>query len=85
MIYYPCADGGEETGESQIGHHDHHAEEQDDRVVVDGGVSFLNGEDVEGQHQAGADDCRAGTIHPQVRESADGKDQVSYCENEDGG
>ena len=41
VIHHPGADGGEEAGEAQIGDHDHHAEEQDDGVVIDGGVGFL--------------------------------------------
>src|SRR5215468_4380201 len=85
VLYYPCADVSEEAGKPQIGHHDHHAEEQDDRVVIDSCVSFLNSEDVESQHQAGADDCRAGTIYTQEGDPANGKDQVSPYKNEGGG
>ena len=85
VIHHPCADHCEESGEAQIRHHDHHAEQQDDGVVIDGGVCFLNGEDVEGKHQAGADDGRAGSIHPQKRNAPDGKNQVRGGENEDCG
>ena len=85
VIHHPRADGGEETGEAQIGHHDHHAEEQDDGVVIDGGVGFLNGEDVEGQHEAGADDGRAGAVHAQERDAPDGEHEVGAGEDEDGG
>src|ERR1019366_8581562 len=85
VIHYPRGDGGEEAGEPQIGHHDHHAEQQDDGVVIDGGVRLLHGEDVEGEHEAGADNGRAGAVHAQEGDAADGENEVGAGENEDGG
>src|ERR1017187_9593003 len=85
VIHHPRAHGGEEAGEAQVGHHDHHAEEKDDGVVIDGGVRFLHGEDVEGQHEAGADDGRAGAVHAEERDAAEGECEVGGGENEDGG
>ncbi len=65
MLHHPGADQREETGEPQIGDHDHHAEQQDDGVVVNGCVGLLHGEDIEGQHQARAYNRRAGAVEPQ--------------------
>ena len=85
VIHHPGADQGEEAGEPQVGHHDHHAEEQDDGVVVDGRVGLLHGENVEGQHQARADDRRAGAVQPQAGQASDGQHQVGAGKDEDGG
>lgn len=36
----PCADEREEAGQAQVGDDDHHAEQEHDGLVVDGGVGF---------------------------------------------
>ena len=41
MLDHPGADHGEESREPQIGHHDHHAEQQQDGVVIDGGPGLF--------------------------------------------
>ena len=85
VLHHPGADGGEESGEAEIGDDDHHAEEQHDGVVIDGGVGLLHGEDVEGEHEAGADDGRAGAVHAEERDASDGEDEVGGGEDEYGG
>ena len=74
----------EEAGKPQVRDHDHHAEQQHDGVVVDGGVGLVQREDVGGDHQAGADDGRAGAVHAEARQAADRQHQISGGEDQVG-
>ena len=79
--HHPGADQREEAGEAQIGDHDHHAEQQDDGVEVDGLVGLLKRDDAEGHHQAGADERHAGAVDRQPRHLADRQRQVAGGED----
>ena len=84
VLDHPGGHECKEPGESEVGDDDHHAEEQDDGVVVDGGPGFVEGEDVGCDHQAGADDGRAGAVDAEAGEAADSEYQVSGGEDQDG-
>ena len=68
----------------EVRHHDHHAEQKHDRIVVDGSVCFLKGKDIEGNHQAGADNGCARAIHAEPGQSADGQYKIRTKKDESG-
>jgi hypothetical protein len=41
MLHHPLGHRAEKAGEAQVGDHDHHAEQQDDGVEIDGGDCLL--------------------------------------------
>ncbi len=54
-------------------HHDHHAEQEQQRGMIDGLDGFVDGEHVETHHSAGTDDGRARTVGAEARQPADGE------------
>ena len=70
---------------SQVRHHDHHAEQQDDGVEIDGAISLVEGKRVHAQHEAGADDRRASAVDTEAGQAADGEHQVGDGEDENRG
>ena len=52
--------------------------------MVDGGVCFLKSKDVEGNHQAGADNGCARAIHAESGQSADGQYKIGTKKDESG-
>ena len=78
-------DHPEEAGEAEIGGDDHHAEEERDRLHVDGGEGLVEAEDAGRHHQAGAEQRRAGAVEPVAGQLADGHDHVGGGEDEDRG
>ena len=67
MLEHPLARPGEESREPQIRDHDHHAEQQHDGVQVDRAVGLIQRQNVGSDHQARADDRRAGAVDAKTR------------------
>ena len=84
VLHHPGAHQREEAGKPQVRDHDHHAEQQNDGVVVDRGVGLVDGQHVGGDHQAGSDNGRAGAVDAEARKAADPKDQVRRGEDQNG-
>jgi hypothetical protein len=52
--------------------------------VVDGGPGLLQGEHLERHHQAGADDGRAGAVHPEAGQAPQSQYEIGPQENQSG-
>ena len=81
----PCVDQPEETGEAQVGDHNHHAEQQGDGVEVDGAKSFLRRDRASTNHQAGAQKRRSRPVEVVAGELAEGHHCVGGKKDQDGG
>ena len=80
----PVVHQPEKAGKAQVGHDDHHAEQQRDRVEIDRAIGFIERDDAKRDHQARAEQRRAGAIEPVARQLADGHDQIGRREYGDG-
>ena len=80
-----AVDQPEEAGEAQIGGDDHHAEEERDRLEVDGAIGLAEAEHAEPDHEARAEQRGAGPVEPVAGQLADGDDEIGGGEDEDGG
>jgi hypothetical protein len=76
MLHDTLRNERKETRELQIRYNDHHAEQEDDGVEVDGAVGFVERQRIDGHHEAGADDGRTGAIHAKAGQAADREHQV---------
>ncbi len=85
MFHHALGHQGEKSGELQIGYHDHHSEQQNDGVEIDGDIGFIQRQRVRSYHEAGADDGRAGPVDPKSGQPADSQHQVGDGEDDDGG
>ena len=72
MLDHPLADEGEKSGDAEVRDDDHHAEEKHDGIEIDRSEGLVEGEDVRGDHEAGADDGGSGAIDAKARHAADG-------------
>ncbi len=77
----PISRQGEEPGQSQVSHHDHHAEEQDDGLIVDrlGGLS--QGQHATGKHGRGANQRDPRAVGKQAGNLAQGECQIGQAED----
>ena len=85
MPDHPFGHRGKKPRKAEVRHHDHHAEQKHDRIVVDGSVCFLKGKDIEGNHQTGADNGCACAVHTKSGQSADGQYKISAKKDESDG
>ncbi len=76
-------DQPEETGQPQVGDHDHHAKEKCDRSQVDRGEGVLKADGADRHHETGAEQRRAGPVDAVAGDAADGDDGVGGEEDED--
>ena len=81
----PARHQTEEPGETEVGDDDHHAEQQRDRVAVDGGVRRREVEHAGRYHQAGAQQRRSRPVDSIARQPPDGDDEIGGGEDENGG
>ena len=72
------------AGKAQVGDDDHHAEQQRDRVEIDRAIGVIERDDAKSDHQARAEERRAGAVEPVARQLADGHDQIGRREYGDG-
>ncbi len=79
--HHPGARPRKEAGQAKIGDHDHHPQQQGERVEVDRLVSILKGQRAAGDHQTGANQRRARAIDRQARDPADGQSQIARHED----
>jgi hypothetical protein len=75
----------EKARQLEVRHHDHHAEQQDDGVEIDGAISRIQRKRVHAHHEARADDGRASPVDPEAGQPADGQHQIRNREDENGG
>ena len=69
----PVRRQGEEPGQAEVGHDHHHAEEQDDRLVIDGLGRVVHREHAAGQHGRRTDQGDPGPVDPQAGDLAEGQ------------
>jgi hypothetical protein len=84
VLHNPLGHYAEKTREPQVGNHDHHSKQKNDRVVIDRRISLLEIEDAKGDHEARADNAGSRTIYSETWQSADGQHQVNREKDEDG-
>ena len=82
---HPGGGEREETGEPQVGDHDHHPEQEGDGVDVDGPIGRRQGHGARSHHQAGADQRDARPVDGEARHPADRQGKVARGENPAGG
>jgi hypothetical protein len=74
----------EETGKAQVGDDNHHAEQKRDGVEIDRPISLIERDDAHSDHEAGADERRAGAVELITGKLADGDDEISREKNDNG-
>jgi hypothetical protein len=74
----------EEAREPEVGGDDHHPEEEDQRLGVDGRHRLAPGEDPRHHHEGGADDGDTGPVDPEAGESAEREAEVRADERDHG-
>ncbi len=85
-----CRPGGEssseikEAREVEVGGKDHHAEQEDERVVIDCGVGLFRGEDPGADHEDGAEQGGGGPVEWEDLEAASADQQVREEEDQGG-
>ena len=77
----PVRDQAEEAADPQVGHDDHHAEQERDGVEIDRTVSLLRSQHADAQHEAATEQRRAGAIDAINGNLADRDDRVSRDED----
>ena len=82
MPDHPGADHGEKSGQAEIRHDDHHAEQQDQRFIVDGSNRLVHGQNAKRDHETGADDGCARAVDSKPGQPSDGEHEVSSKENQ---
>ena len=80
----PTDHGGQSARQPQMGDDDHHAEEQDDGVKVDGSYRSVEANAAGDDHESGADDRDARAIESQERHVAGGDRRIRGDEDECG-
>ena len=65
----------------EVGHDHHHAEEQDDRLVIDGPGGVLHRQDAGGEHGGRPDQGDPGPVDPQAGDLAEGQGKVGQAED----
>ena len=71
----------EESGEPEVGGHDHHAEEQDERARIHGGHRGVPVEHTGHDHRGGAHDGHAGAVDAERRQPAEAESDVGAGED----
>jgi hypothetical protein len=78
----PVGDHAKESGDAQIGDDDHHAQQQRDRIEVDRVISLLGAQHAGADHQARAEQRRAGAIDAVNWNLADRDEGIGRAEDE---
>ena len=84
MLAHPGGGELEEPRQAQMGDDDHHAQQQGQRVEVDGLIGLLEGERAARHHQAGAEKGGAGAVEPQPRRAPERDHHISGEEDQRG-
>ena len=62
--------GGEESGEAEVRHDEHHGQEEGDRAEVDGGEGFRGREGAEGDEEDGEGEGHRCAVHAEPRQAS---------------
>ena len=66
----------EKTGNAQLAHNDHHAEQKRDGIEIDGFQRFIEAQRPQTNHQACADEHYAGAVDPQPGRAAESHSRI---------
>jgi hypothetical protein len=80
----PLGDALEEASHAEIGHHQHHREEQDNGGEVDGLKGLLRTDNAKGHHQDRANDGRARPIDLHPRKFPEREHEIAAEEDQIG-
>src|SRR5512135_829198 len=81
VLDHPGADQGKKSRQAEIRHDDHHAEQQNQRFVIDGSNRLVHGQYAKRDHETGADDGRTRAVYPKPGQSSDGEHEVGPKKN----
>jgi len=76
-LHGALGDQGKETAQPQIRDDDHHPEQEDDGVPIDGPVGLFQREYIRRDHEARADNGGPGPVYPEAWEPADRDNHIS--------
>ncbi len=79
----PVGDEPEKARKTQIADHDHHAEQQGDRVEVDRPQRPVERQRAEAHHQARAEERRPGPVQVKSRQFPEGDDDIGRGKDQD--
>jgi hypothetical protein len=81
VLDHPGADHGKKSGQAEIRHDDHHAEQQNQRFMVDGSNRLVHRQHTKRDHEAGSDDGRTRAVYAKPRQPPNGEYEVGPKKN----